>query len=274
MSATLESKYVSLNGAVTRLAFGDARTPNEELNLPIADQKHLAALIDRCHAEASGDDRYHPFLKPLPFYPVSTLIERLPRDRNCWPPSAVELHAYAKGLVSTRASYAELYEATFRWILSRAAEGMPRVIGRTAAHLGAAVEYVEPLYFLANVTLGHTYRDIGPVTGDGCIRAGSSILHPRKGSVPIFYDVMVLKKDLNKLRGDVVPGPTDQAALNRRIDDWYERNRAPLDPRPTREEDEDALRDQFPEVPNLRFVVRDLREKYPVQPGRRKSAKK
>jgi len=209
MPATFESKDVSLNEAVTLIAFGEARTPGEEQALRIADQKHLVALIDRCCADAAGKAKYRRFPKQLPYFPISALIERLEDNRKRWPPSAVELHGYAQRLVGKWGAYLERYEPALHRILGWAAEGKIRAVGKTGAHPGAPVIEIERLYFLAKITISHTWRDIGPVTGQEHPQVGS-ILRAVSGSVPILYDVAVLRKDLAGLRpeagGNAMPG--------------------------------------------------------------------
>lgn len=87
--------YITLNEAVTWLAFGEPRAPNEELEMRRLEQLKITTLIDICLTEAQSTDNCALFPKRLAYWPLRALVDRLDCHRNHWPPSAKRLRALA-----------------------------------------------------------------------------------------------------------------------------------------------------------------------------------
>jgi hypothetical protein len=203
MPATPLPNYVTLNEAVTLVAFGHARTPSEEMALRRPYHDRLLQLIDLCQAEATSDSSYRHFPKRLPSLPLSALIGLLEETRSHWPPSACALHATAVELDRQSVTFLEQYESGLHRVLGQVAEGRRKMFGRIAPHPASPVVLVPPPYCLGAVTIGHTWRDIGPTGSIESRPKAGSILHTRQGLLPILRDAVLERRGLVPL--DVSP---------------------------------------------------------------------
>ena len=98
--------------------------------------------------------------------PLPELVDVLDAHRAHSPPSAVALKGHADRLIQIRTAYRVCYEARFVEILGLVGEGKVSMIGRTGQHPASPVVRVEPTYCLGQVTIGHTWSDLGPTVSD------------------------------------------------------------------------------------------------------------
>jgi hypothetical protein len=92
MSSPKPSRLLSLNEAVTFLAFGKSRTPEQELELHRVEQRKVSDLVTQCRTEPPGRPEFSTFQGRVPTGPLSVLREWLDDRRDNWPSSAATLY--------------------------------------------------------------------------------------------------------------------------------------------------------------------------------------
>lgn len=271
MSAALvKTDLLPLNALVTQASFGISRTASEELEVLRADQLKLHDVVTRLQASAfqAGDHRFNK----LPRWPLSALLEFLAENFDLKSQPARDLVDLARTLVDHQHRYAATYQQALDEIFFSSAKGETLWFGRTAVHRSAPYRFIEPTYFLGAVTIGHTRTDVGPTAYLHNNRPlAGSILKSGPDLLPIFFDVAVqeFKRSSFKAKPTIAFGtpPPEHA-----VEQWYRERLNTLSSRPTREEDETAIRTAFPDLPKKRQTVRCLRHKFLNAPrGRRRS---
>ena len=276
---TSKQPFLSLNEAITSL-FGKSRTPTQEAQLRVADQKRLVRLIDQCVYEAEIALEHRLFPRCLPYYPRSALLDRLEACRPCWPPGAKGLYREAARQEKKWGRYDQEYQGALERIVASAQRGTLRFLGQTGRQPGAIVQYVNPEYFLGQVTIDYQWASIGPDTTASPRPRPGAILKCGPNILPNYYNVVIaanefrsfFASDLPSTQGNNVKKNFDQ------LEQWYVNEHLTVfsdQYPPSRDIDEKAATKQFPFFKKLRPALRLLRKTH-LKPelGRRKSAKK
>lgn len=199
--------FITLNAAVTWLAFGKQRTPSEELELRRVDQHKIVDLIDACGVEVREDSRFASFPHALPLWPLRALVERLDQHRDHWPPSAKTLRALAVRLEGKWLRYDDDYDRALGRIIEAAQGGRLDLLGQASRRAGAEFRVMPPASLLGDVTIDHLRTDLGPdVTARERPRP-FAILKSGAGLQPIAYKVVVFLEQLRRLFQGTGAGP-------------------------------------------------------------------
>ena len=102
MPQSQTAAFITLNEAVTQLAFGEAQTPGEYRAQRKQENAKIRRLIDRCLVEVSADATYAGFPSLLSVEPLNSLIFRLEEAPSPRPPSYAWLLKSAKRLTRER----------------------------------------------------------------------------------------------------------------------------------------------------------------------------
>jgi hypothetical protein len=188
------SHYVSLNEAVTLTAFGEARTPEQEITLRRMDQHKVRDLVIRCQDEAKEKPAFFGFRGPLPYLPLAALKDRLNELRHQWPPSANDLHRLVERVELKWRRYDEEYAVALDQIFDSLRQHKSQLVGRTGVHRAAPVRVIKPIYFFGAVTIGHDMSSVGPPVAIQELPRPGAILHTRPGLIPIYYGVRISTK--------------------------------------------------------------------------------
>jgi hypothetical protein len=259
--------FITLNAAVTWLAFGKQRTPNEELELRRSDQHKIVKLIDVCLDEARKSTRYASFPRHLPFWPLSALVDCLDHHRGRRPPSAEKLRDLAARQLAKWQRYDAQYDQALGQIVEAARAGKLELYGEASQEAGAKVGAIPAVGLLGHVTIDHQRANLGPdVTASDRPRP-FAILRSRPGLQPIFYNVATRQEQFRKVFRNALAG-TDKAPrknIEKRIEAWYRTEWIPANAgriHVPREEDLAAAQQKFDAVTKIRPLMRHLRKQY------------
>jgi hypothetical protein len=274
--------FITLNEAVTWLAFGEMRTPSEECDSRCADQKKLRELIDQSVHQAQTSEKYQDFPTCLPYNPRSALIDRLELCRSSWPPLAKTLYSLAKRQEAEQRHYDEQYETALSIILDAAADERIELVGQVSAMPGAQVCVIPSTDVLGQATIDYKRAHLGPDTTADRRGRPYAILKCGPSLARNYYNVQVSRRRFReKFKSSLRPlSSQSRRETHERIRAWYlsRYENWPADfPPPSRDEDVSDARNEFPGTQNLRSLVRSLRNEIASKwtaKGRRSQAAK
>jgi hypothetical protein len=186
--------FVSLNEATTQLAFGEPRSPSDELALLITDQHKLIKLIDESVHQSETSPQYKEFPRRLPFNPRTALIDRLSVCRSSWPPAARHLRAEAARQEAKWKRYDAAYDAASSRILEAAAEKKIDLTGQLSRAAGGEVRVIPWSDLLGQVTIDYQRAHLRPDTTAAGKARPYAILKCGPGIARSYYNVQLSRR--------------------------------------------------------------------------------
>jgi hypothetical protein len=255
------------------MAYGEARTPEQEHARERQENDRLQKLIAACLDEAEvGHDA---FPKRLPLKPLELLVEMIEAVSSPRPSIAAAVLRYAKRTDRERKARQARCNEALKMILIAAREGGIKIRGRLALHRAARFEEIPLNFLMSDITLDWSLRHLGAAPGRGEATNTRAIIAPNGAYSDAYFDVLVDRRELVKkfkLRAgsSALQEPT-QPTLQE-FERWYaevhlrnlERQGIPS----TEKVDQDAARQAFPHMKFLQAAVREMRRRHKA-PSRR-----
>ena len=269
--------FITINEAVTWLAYGNPRPAEISTTVYIRENQKLQSFIDACLEEVNKKKKFSAFPKRLPTQPLSALLAELESVRGPYPASFAPLLRNAKRLSRDRRKRDLRCAEALDSILEGARSKKLTLWGCISSDVGARVEQIALEFLLRDVTVDWSLKHLALAPGPGPTSQQRAIIAERGKFADAYWQVRLARIYFVK-HFNLRVGQRDRSGVQKTtdtdIEKWYFGiylpSRSDLGKPSIEDEDMKAARDRFDLAPpKLRDLIRMLRKKQAIKRGRR-----